>query len=158
MFSPFKKNKLKEEQIDKFGKAGETLGKKIRQSSYFQNFYNKANDFGTRHTLFVVILMLSLCCFSFGLQIYGIFQRKNSRTSVPSEQLENTLPKISTYSNYDDSIRIAKDGIERIFIEAKDISDSIQRILAKPNPTHEDSIYVITQGKYLEKLTNALKK
>lgn len=157
MLSPFKKNKLKDEQIDKFGKAGETLGQKIRQSSYFQNFYNRANDFGTRHTLFVVILMLSLCCLSFGLQIYGIFHRKNSNTSTPSKQLEHALPE-GTYSNYDDSIRIAKEGIEHIFIEAKDISDSIQRILAKPNPTHEDSIYVITQGKYLEKLTNALKK
>ena len=157
MLSLFKKHKLKEEQLDKFGKAGETLGQKIRQSTKFQRIYNAANDFGTRHTSAVVILMLSLCCLSLGLQIYRIFKADSTPVPPISPQLEHALPE-ATYSNYDDSIRIAKDGIERIFIEAKDISDSIQRILAKPNPTHEDSIYVVTQGKYLEKITNALKK
>lgn len=149
----FNKNKLNEHQIDKLGSLGQRLGQKIYRSRPFRIWYIYTKRFGNRYPAVIVTLFMTLCCLSLGINIYNLSRNSPSETSVG---LNLSSPKL--HSNYDDSIRFIRRGIDQVFIDARIISDSIQAILQKPNLTHEDSVYVVVKGKYLERLTNSIQK
>lgn len=155
MFSFIPKKKFDEKQISKFENLGTTLGKKLRSSKRFQKVYKKSTEFGNRNPEIIVGVSLSLALLSVGISVYNFYAASLPQSKPTSSE---RLIDINLSSHYDDSIRIAKDGIEQILIEAKDISDSIQTLLRKDKLTREDSIYVITQGKYLEDITNIIQK
>lgn len=157
MFSIIPKNKLDEKQISKFENLGSTLGKQLRGSKLLKKVYEKSAEFGNRNPLVVVGGSLSLALLSVVLSAYYFYAATQAPLDSPSEDTGRPLV-VNPSSRYDDSIRIAREGINQVFIEAKAISDSIQTLLKKDKLTRADSIYVVTQGKYLEDITNITQK
>lgn len=155
MFSIIPKNKLDDNQLKKITGLGATLGKKLRGSQRLQKAYKKSADFGNKYPSIIVGGSLSLAVLAVCLSAYSFYTATQAPIDTPEQDLGSTLV-INPSSHYDDSIRIAKEGINQVFIEAKAISDSIQTLLKKDKLTRDDSIYVVTQGKYLEEITNII--
>lgn len=153
MFSIFNKKKLNERQIENLGTLGHRIGQAISKSKALRICHLYTKRFGNRHPAIIVTIFMTLCFLSLGFNIYNISEYKDHDASVG---LKLNAPKI--HSNYDDSIRLIRREIDQAFSNARSISDSIKAILKKPNLTHEDSVYVVMKGKYLERITNSIQK
>lgn len=151
----FKKNKLSEEQLGRFHTLGESASRYLRSSRKARKCYVKAYRFGNKHPSLVVGCALFLALLSTGISFYNFNSLASSKTPVTDESIPLELGEIR---RLDDSIRLVEEGIEKVFIDAKAIGDSITQILQKEHLTREDSLYVVKKGKYLKEITNIIQK